>query len=130
MERQKKPWEEMTEEERQAVRESWKHTLPEEYDIFFSNNFINPFFKLEVPGNVYAAGLLDISHLTVSGDIIVDGNIDCGDVTVKGSFIVKGEVDCLDVDVEDLFDCFDVQSWYSPIYASDYVCRYYEEKSS
>ncbi len=31
---QKKPWSELTEEERAAIRESWKHTLPEKFDVF------------------------------------------------------------------------------------------------
>ena len=33
---QQKPWEEMTEEERQAIRESWKHTLPKNFDVFLN----------------------------------------------------------------------------------------------
>ena len=102
MERQKKPWEEMTEEERQVVRESWKHTLPEEFDVFCIGDMIREECEgdLKVPGNLYISGFLDAFHLIVGGSLIVNDSIDSGNITVKGgSFICGGNIVAGDISV-------------------------------
>lgn len=110
MERQKKPWSEMTEEERQEIRESWKHTLPKKFDVFCLENLTIP-AHLEIPGNLYVYGDLKITNghdidvletlfvghviysrgVTVGNDFIVYCDVDCSEVKVGGNFIVYGD---------------------------------------
>lgn len=92
MERQKKPWEEMTEEERQAVRESWKHTLPEEYDVFCFGGMVREKSEgdLNIPGNLYVDGFLDVFGLVVAGTVIVNDYINAANITVQGGSCICG----------------------------------------
>lgn len=122
MERQKRPWEEMTEEERQAIRESWKHALPEEFDVFCIGDMIREECEgdLIIPGNFYVSGFLDAFNLTIGGSLIVDDSIDAGHITVQdgscicggnviagnvsvsnGNFISNGDIDVQDINVRD-----------------------------
>ncbi len=94
----KKPWEEMTEEERQVISESWKHTLPEEFDVFYIGDLVLK-EDLNVPGNLYVSGNISEKYLSVdicvAGHFYVGGDIDAGNVTVAGDFIVEGNVDSI-----------------------------------
>ena len=122
MERQKKPWEEMTEEERQVVRESWKHTLPDEFDVFCIGDMVREESEgdLNIPGNLYVSGSLDVFNLIVGGSVIVDDSIDAGHISVlegscicgenviagnvsvsNGDFISNGDIDVQDIIVRD-----------------------------
>ena len=96
---QQKPWEEMTEEERQVIRESWKHTLPEEYDVFCIG-VMDVESDLNIPGNLYACGFLKVSYLVVGGAAIFAGYVDTADITVQGGpCICSGSVNALNVSV-------------------------------
>ena len=105
----KKSWAEMTEEERQAVRESWKQKLPEKYDVFCIGDFF-PEKPVFIPGNLYVSG--DVSEtcaaisILISENFIVKGNVDAGTVSVGGHFIVDGSIDsCTDISVIGDFIC-------------------------
>lgn len=144
---QKKPWSELTEEEREAVRESWKHTLPEEFDVFcigkleynLSDGLLN------IPGHLYVRGNVDCFFINVDENFTVDGNTGCLDVNVGATFTVNGDFSCNNVDVGGdctingnvysqqinvggLFDCYDVDIIGCKIHAADYVCRCYKEE--
>lgn len=105
----KKSWAEMTEEERQAVRESWKQKLPEKYDVFCIGDFF-PEKPVFIPGNLYVSGNVSetcaaISILT-SENFIVEGNIDAGRIAVGSHFIIGGSIDsCTDISVIGDFIC-------------------------
>lgn len=143
MERQKNPWEEMTEEERQAMRESWKYKLPEEFDVFCTKlfDYAKP---IHIPGNLYVLGadlhdvIVDgdffcdstnavLGDVTVHGNFIVNSNVECWAAYVGKDFIVHGTVDSTTIHVDGLFDCYDVDSNSEDIYAIDYICQCYEE---
>lgn len=100
MERQKKPWSELTEEERQEIRDSWKHTLPEEYDVFCIGDFTVS-EDLTIPGNLYVGGNLD-SHghnINVAKSLTVKLEVYTHNVTVGNNLIVYGDVECFNVRV-------------------------------
>lgn len=88
---QKKNWSELTEEEREVIRESWKHTLPENFDVFCIGDW-DFTEELDIPGNLYVSGTLDeedtFLNVSVLDDLIVDGCIQAGEVNVGGNFIV------------------------------------------
>ena len=100
MERQdiKKNWDELTEEERDVIRESWKHILPENFDVFCIGDWVFT-EELDIPGNLYVSGYLDeekaFMDISVLFDLIVDGFIQASEVNVGGNFIV-GSVDPVD----------------------------------
>lgn len=99
---QKKPWSEMTEEERETIRESWKHTLPEEFDVFCIGELKYVFCEEtpSIPGRLYVSGYVDCYDINVGEDFTVDGDVNCSDVDVGGDFAVDGDIDyCGDVDV-------------------------------
>lgn len=82
---QQKPWDELTEEERQVIRESWKHELPEEYDVYFFNG-LSIDEDLHIPGNLYIRGEVNCKDITVDGDLFIDGCIISGSIKVAGNF--------------------------------------------
>ena len=97
---QQKPWEEMTEEERQAVRESWKHTLPDKFDVFCIGDWDDPVGNLNIPGNLYVSGFLDVYALIVVGSVIVNNYINALDINVQGGSCICGrDVSACDVSV-------------------------------
>ncbi|MGN1301113.1 MAG: hypothetical protein ACI4U9_01070, partial [Clostridia bacterium] len=110
---QKKPWSEMTEEEREAIRESWKHTLPEEFDVFCLQPLLTT-TALKIPGNFYAQGAVDCYDVSIDGDCIVDSIVDCYDISVCGDCIVGVSISNSNVTVggnliiDGNFDGFDV----------------------
>ena len=127
---QKKPWSELTEEERAAIRESWKHTLPEKFDVFYTGILVSV-FEIEFPGNLYVKEdvCIPLDSLTVCGHFISDGDIIVGKMSVQGDCIIRHTVESLErIDVAGLLDCYDVETCVNKIYASDYVCRCYEEE--
>lgn len=95
MEQQKKPWSELTEEERQVIRESWKHELPEGYDVFCIGDFVSQ-ENVEIPGNLYASGSIDVPELTVCGALIVGDDVYAGKVTVYNTCLVGGNFYSID----------------------------------
>lgn len=113
---QKKPWSELTEEEREAIRESWKHTLPEEFDVFCIGKLKYSFCKktLKFPGRLYVRGNVDCYDISVAEDFIVGDNVECGDVGVSGSITVYGNINCCamsvvgDVIVDGDIDCYNI----------------------
>lgn len=134
MERQTEPltqkkWSELTEDERQAIQESWKHTLPEKFDVFFigdmeySLSAETPSF----PGCIYVTGNVSCNDINVGESSIIDGSVDCRKVNVGGNFIVDGFIDSFDVNVGDMFVCYDIETYSHPIHAADYVCRIYDQ---
>lgn len=110
---QKKPWSELTEEEREATRESWKHTLPEEFDVFCLQPLLTT-TALKIPGNFYAQGTVDCYDVSIDGDCIVDGIADCYDISVCGDCIVGRSISNSNVNaggnliIGGNFDGFDV----------------------
>lgn len=128
---QKKPWSELTEEERNAIRESWKHTLPEEFDVYCLGDYeINALINIH--GNFYCTGDIIVkgfgSTMYIAGDCIADGDIDVWDMFIRGSCFVRHNIDCCTLDVGGFLDCYDVESHATEISASDFVCRYIEEE--
>lgn len=97
--RKAKPWEELSEEERQKIRESWKVKLPDEFDVFCLYNLeFDSKEDFHVPGNVYVGGNFFLFQKSTScntiidGDFIVDGSVYAFDINVSGDFIVSDSI--------------------------------------
>lgn len=103
---QKKPWSEMTEEEREAIRESWKHTLPEEFDVFCIGELKYSLLDEtpNIPGHLYVSGNVDCYDINVAEDFTVDGDVYCAYVDVGGDFTVNGNINCADVYISGYFN--------------------------
>ena len=96
-----KPWEELSEEERQEIRESWKVKLPEKFDVFCDGCLVlDEFNDFHFPGNVYLnRGDFISCNIIVDGDFYVDGSVDAYDIDVGGDFTVAGYVDAVVINV-------------------------------
>ena len=99
--RKKKPWEELSEEEKQEIRESWKVKLPDKFDIFCEGDLIlDDFSSIHFPGNVYVShGDFVSRNIVVDGDFYVDGSVDAYDIDVGGDFTVNSYVDAFVINV-------------------------------
>jgi len=111
-----KPWDELSPSGKRHRKESWKHKLPKEYDVFCMGDFpINKFAvdaarcekEFIFPGTLYVKGdIIGLCHVTINGDCYVDGNFVLdGNITVNGNFDtihdfnVHYELDCHHIDV-------------------------------
>lgn len=99
-----------------------KYTLPKEFDVFCIGDMIRDESEgeLNIPGNLYVSGFLNVFNLVVGGSVIVDDSIDAGHITVQegscicggnvvagnvsvsnGDFISNGDIDVQDINVRD-----------------------------
>lgn len=96
---QKKTWSEMTEEEQQAVRESWKHTLPEKFDVFCCKKDWEIKEDIHIPGNLYVkhnlTSQISSTQVHVDENFIIDGYCTVGAITVGKDFLAGNDVDSL-----------------------------------
>ena len=117
---QTKSWADMSEDERQAVKESWKVKLPDEFDVFCEGNMRldqNTF----IPGNMYVHGNILACNIGVAEHLYVTGNVYCNDISASAGITIKGNVDCYDIFLNgDLaisgnIDCFNIFATHSEI---------------
>ena len=96
--RQLKPWEELSEDEKQEIRKSWEVKLPDKFDVFCNDDWKRE-YDINVPGNLYVNGkLLSInveksSAIYVEEDFICESYVECAGLHVGGSCIIDGALD-------------------------------------
>lgn len=142
MTKQQKPWSDMTNEERQVIRESWKHKLPDEYDVFCLHHYFsvdthipgNFYVKggvfsdcISVDENLYVDGYIDCIGMMVNGDLIANANLECWNIIVNGDLTVEQVVDAHSVTVGGFFICEDISTYGAKINSQDYICKKYEK---
>lgn len=99
----KKPWEEMTPEEQQQIKESWKVELPEQFDVCCNSNFIGE-GNIHIPGRFYVQGNCYYDgKIIIDEDFIVDGNTECFHINVEGCAGLRKDVYCRYLNVAE--DC-------------------------
>lgn len=107
---QKNTWSNKTAEERQKIRETWKESLPEEFDVFCIGNFssdINSLSEIIIPGRLYVSGNVKCKNsLVVDEDCTIDGNINCFDINVGGNLFIEGYAKTDDILVRGVTDIY------------------------
>lgn len=89
--RKVKPWEELSEEERQKIRESWKVKLPEKFDVFCDGDWECD-YDIVIPGDLYVKGNIDADAITVHGYACIGGSIYCTSILVGENLTVDDKV--------------------------------------
>lgn len=98
-----KSWSDLTEEEQQAIRDSWKNTLsPEEF--YYVMEDLEYADMLKFRGNLCVIGSLSCYSCSIEGSLVVYGDIDSYGLEITGSFIVDGEIYSDDNDIRVLGD--------------------------
>lgn len=107
---QKNTWSNKTEEERQKIRESWKDTLPKEFDVFSTGNFtmdISSYSEIIIPGRLYVKGNVRCKNsLIVDEDCTIDGNVNSFDLNVGGNLFIEGYAKTDDILVRGVTDIY------------------------